>query len=89
MANEPFVPLTTTQAPPGVAPDFRVLVAGNPERAQAFRPQAAASPSPGSGAATANHACEPRVSLQRDGDRVVGIHIQCACGQAIDLACAY
>jgi hypothetical protein len=29
------------------------------------------------------------VSLHRDGDRISGIHIECSCGQVIDLACVY
>ena len=31
----------------------------------------------------------PSVSLQRDGDRVTHIRIQCGCGQLIELECAY
>ncbi len=37
----------------------------------------------------AGRICEPRISLQREGDRVNGIRIQCTCGQVIDLACVY
>ena len=33
--------------------------------------------------------CEPKVSLQRDGNRVTGIQVQCSCGQVIELACVY
>ena len=33
--------------------------------------------------------CEPRVSLQSDGDRITSIRVQCACGQVMDLACVY
>jgi hypothetical protein len=32
---------------------------------------------------------EPRVSVQRDGDRITHLRIQCSCGQIIDLACVY
>ena len=32
---------------------------------------------------------EPRVSLQREGERVTGIRVECACGQVIELACSY
>jgi hypothetical protein len=89
MANEPFVPLTNAQPPLGPVQDFRVLLAGNPEQARAFRPQVAASLSSSSVVPVPSPTCEPRVSLQRDGDRVVAIHIQCSCGQAIDLACVH
>jgi hypothetical protein len=33
--------------------------------------------------------CEPRVSLQCEGDRVTNIRVQCSCGQIVDLACVY
>ncbi len=32
---------------------------------------------------------EPRVTLQREGDRVTGITIHCTCGQVLNLACSY
>lgn len=32
---------------------------------------------------------EPRVSVQREGDRVTHLRIQCSCGQVLDLACVY
>jgi hypothetical protein len=32
---------------------------------------------------------EPRVTVQRDGDRVTHLRIQCPCGQIMDLACVY
>jgi len=34
-------------------------------------------------------ACEPRLTLHREGDRIIGIQIRCSCGQQIDLSCAY
>jgi hypothetical protein len=33
--------------------------------------------------------CEPRVLIQRDGERVTGLRIQCSCGQIMDVACVY
>lgn len=33
--------------------------------------------------------CEPRVTVQRDGNRVTHLRIQCTCGQVMDLACVY
>ncbi len=33
--------------------------------------------------------CEPRISLQSDGDRITNIRVQCSCGQIMDLACVY
>ncbi len=44
-------------------------------------------PRPGAGSKAASH--EPVVTVQKDGDRVTGIRIECGCGQVIELACAY
>lgn len=33
--------------------------------------------------------CEPRLSVQRDQERITHIRIECSCGQTIDLACVY
>ena len=33
--------------------------------------------------------CEPRISVQREGDRVTSIRVQCTCGEVMDLACLY
>lgn len=38
---------------------------------------------------TADPAKEPVVTLQKDGERVTGIRIECACGQVIELTCTY
>jgi hypothetical protein len=34
-------------------------------------------------------ASQPVVTLQRDGERVTAIRIECACGQVIELVCRY
>jgi len=39
--------------------------------------------------AAASSAREPVVTLQKDGDRVTSIRIECSCGQVIELACTY
>jgi hypothetical protein len=39
--------------------------------------------------ATHGGAGKPGVVLQREGDRVTGIRIECTCGQVIELACSY
>ena len=85
--TEPFVPLTTAAFRPGEAAGQRVHVVSQPGHTQAFKPlttEAAAG-----SAAQANKTCEPRVSIQREGDQVTGIRIHCGCGQVIDLACIY
>ena len=39
--------------------------------------------------AASNAIAQPVVTLQREGDRVTQIRIQCVCGQVIDLECVY
>jgi hypothetical protein len=40
--------------------------------------------------ATAAEACsKPTVTLQKNGDIVSGIRVQCGCGQVVELACIY
>jgi hypothetical protein len=39
--------------------------------------------------ATSSCGNEPKITLQRDGDRITGVQIQCGCGRMIELACIY
>jgi hypothetical protein len=32
---------------------------------------------------------QPKISLQHEGDKLVGISITCGCGQVINLVCTY
>ena len=85
--DESFVPLTPTILPAGRRPDFRVTILSQPENLQPFRPLVSpAGSAPASGQPSSS---EPRISVQRDGDRVSAIQIQCGCGQVIELACVY
>jgi hypothetical protein len=84
---ESFVPLTT--APTGGNPgDHRVTVVSD---ARQFQPlKSLESPAtPMAGSVANEKICEPRVTLQREGERITGIRIQCTCGQVMDLACVY
>jgi hypothetical protein len=91
MPNNPFddsfVPLTTRAPSAGSRVDFRVAIVSQAENTQPFRPLGPAV----AGAAPAAHGagCEPRIAVQREGDRVSSIQIQCGCGQLIELACIY
>ena len=51
----------------------------------------AQAPAPATGTAPAPPVVtgEPKVTLERDGDRIKCIKIQCGCGHIIELACAY
>lgn len=86
--SQPFVPLAAASVATGRREDFRVLVAEHPERARPLSKM-----EPGVTPDLSDHhlpqPCEPRVTLQREGDRITGIQIQCSCGQVIDLKCAY
>lgn len=91
LRSESFVPLTPAPAP-GDRADYRVTVvspAGLVQGFQALQTSASSAPSAPAAPVATPHGCEPRVSVQRDGERVMSIHIQCSCGQALDLACVY
>jgi hypothetical protein len=88
---QPFTPITAPAARPGGA-------AGGPAPgapAPAPRPAAAAPFTPlqlsvAPRGAEAGSACgQPRVSVDREGERITGIRVECPCGQVIDLECSY
>jgi hypothetical protein len=83
--NESFLPLSHA-ALSGSATGgsgFRVTVVKEGGDLQSFQPLGRA------GKAHSGGQCEPSVTLQRDGDRVSAIRIQCSCGQVVELACVY
>lgn len=47
-----------------------------------------AAPSPSS-AGSPPAACEPKITLERQGETVTHIRIQCSCGQVTELKCEY
>jgi hypothetical protein len=87
--TEPFVPLMPAAATSSERGAFQATVLSQPEQMQKFH--SIESTAAAAGARTNQRAgnCEPSVTIQRDGDRVAGIRVQCSCGQVIDLACAY
>ena len=42
-----------------------------------------------SAAATHTEHGEPKITLERQGDTITHIRVQCGCGQVIELKCAY
>ena len=82
--NEPFLPLNKNAMRGQSRADFRVSIVSDAENLRHFQPLGHAG-----GKAGAGDQCEPRVTLQRDGERVSSIRIQCSCGQVIELACVY
>jgi hypothetical protein len=77
-----FTPLATVTGSPGENESSRLKVLTQTESKPAFEPMPLAGAS--------EPACTvPAMTLQRTGDVVTGIRIQCGCGQVIDLACNY
>ena len=82
--NEPFVPLNKNAMPGQNRADFRVSIVSDAENLPPFQPLGHAG-----GKAGAGGQCEPRVTLQHEGEHISAIRIQCSCGQVIELACVY
>ena len=88
MKNNAFVPFAvshSTPTPPSVAPP---VGSGTPAFGigRPFRPLTLGAAAP---SAAPHPSGEPKVTLERDGDRVSRIRIECSCGETIDLDCAY
>lgn len=83
-----FVPLTPAAPPAGGASSRATLLPRSAAPCVAPAGLPAAHPEPSVSAARPCSA-SPRVSLQRQGDLVTGIRIECVCGHIIDLACVY
>ena len=87
LKTESFVPLTTAPTS-SERTDFRVQVLSKSAQTQAFQSLDSNLPPP-SVPTGDGRSCQPRIAVQRDGDRVSSIRIQCSCGQVMDLACLY
>ncbi|HEX4343238.1 MAG TPA: hypothetical protein VH255_07595 [Verrucomicrobiae bacterium] len=87
LKTESFVPLTTTPAS-GDRPDFRVSVLSKSDQSRPFQSLDEQLPPPALPTGDGRN-CQPRIAVQRDGDRVASIRIQCSCGQVMDLGCVY
>jgi hypothetical protein len=84
-----FVPLTTAHVSAHVSADdssmFQLRVLPQAETKAAFEPLVVG----GASAPSSKPCAAPSVTLQRQGEVVSGIRIECGCGQIIELACAY
>jgi hypothetical protein len=88
--TEPFEPLiSTVPASSGERTAFQATVVSQPEQMEKFRFVESSPAASARAGAAPRGACEPQVTMQREGDRVTGIRVQCSCGQVIDLACVY
>jgi hypothetical protein len=89
-----FVPLSNAASPSGPPnrANFRVSVLPGAANTEAFRPL---QPGPGTAAHASSQAGpaatsgKPIITLQREGDRVTQIRIECVCGEIILLDCQY
>jgi hypothetical protein len=83
-SDSAFAPLASSPSQAAGRSDFQVTLVSREAATHSFHPvgHAPLSTAPGAG-------LEPRVTLQRDGDRISLIRIQCTCGHVIELSCAY
>jgi len=81
--SQPFVPFATVTAPVS-APGVFVLLDAKPSAAAQTQTGAATllpAKSEGCG--------RPTITLQRNGEIVSGIRVQCGCGEVVELTCVY
>jgi len=92
-----FVPLSAAPAP-SAPREFRVAILNghdhgkeeNAAQKAGFQTLEAPRPSAFTAVGSAEKKIgEPRVTVQRDGDRITHLRIQCTCGMVMDLACVY
>jgi hypothetical protein len=74
--------------PPAETREFQITVIPQNEQNQAFKSFEKTSTATNE-RTLSKKGCEPHLSVQREGDRITSIHIQCSCGQTIDLTCLY
>ena len=86
--TESFVPLVSGTAGPKNR-EFKVTVVPQSADAKPFNPVGASGAEKAIAPATIPGMCEPKVTLERDGDRISSIRVHCSCGQVLDLACIY
>ncbi len=88
--SEPFVPLIPAAfASPATTADTRLKVLCQPAGAQPFKPLVPAGAGLPAAAVRAAAGPPPTVTVQRNGDQVTQIRVQCGCGQVIELDCHY
>lgn len=87
--SEPFTPLFAGR-PAAKLQTLRVEVMSADKLAVPSRASDAAEPN---GAVPDHAVCGDgapvRVTLEKDGETVIGVRIDCGCGQVIQLACVY
>ena len=100
MSSE-FVPFLKSSVKSVAIPQGRpasplAAMTDSPAATAAFSALVPSKPVPGPSAVNAAASCanapeksKPVVTLKRNGDQVTHIHIQCGCGEVVELECAY
>jgi hypothetical protein len=83
--SDTFTPLVIAPASAGQTAMASLKVLAPAEAKAIFEPLADS----GKSAQPAKECTTPSVTLQKQGDVVSGIRIECGCGQVIELACVY
>ncbi len=83
--TDTFLPLVTAPISSGESGMLQLKVLPQGEANAIFQPM----PEAGKSERPAKACGQPSVTLQRQGEVVSGIRIECGCGQVIELACAY
>ncbi len=88
VADESFVPFgPASLAARTNSPAGNLTVVPGPAADKSFTPFQGSS---GNSAHAGGHGHgQAAVTLQRDGDRITGIRLECACGQVTELRCEY
>jgi hypothetical protein len=89
-----FVPFVALKGPQGDKAPARVRVLAPGSAKFHSLPPGPLPPAPASAAAASTPADgqpakAPDISVERDGDRITRIRVQCACGELIELECTY
>ena len=84
LRSESFVPLIATP-PESANREFKVAVIPAQAQPAAFHSLERFH----TDSTDKKKSCEPKVTVQREGDRITSIRVQCGCGQVMDIACVY
>jgi hypothetical protein len=80
-----FVPLTALTGAGAGGPETQLKVLAQAETKALFHPLTGVSEAGRAGGSCA----PPSITLQRQGEIISGIRVECGCGQVIELACNY
>jgi len=83
--TDTFTPLVTTPVSAGETAKFTLKLLPEAEAKAVFEPL----PEAGRPEQPAKTCTPPSITLQRQGEVVSGIRVECGCGQVIELACVF